>query len=267
MNIKKTLGILTLSALSYVALGCEPQTFSQPKKTAVVQETPKAEFPKDNKGIVQRPDYIVETDFDKGTMKFYQNGTNREFAAEFTTDIPASLKDKPEQARAYASAITNGLDMLISHGRNTAHKEQLESTETDDFTARTQYTGKEVVETYFHNLDGKDGSIDGRISAEEFGPKKLQKWLNMSDEEFRQEFPLHVDASSPSGYGGIRKPTFQELLDKERQEGNAMIDSLRKGKCDSEKARTAYDAAARAFNREYEVKAAAEKARYEAGKR
>ncbi len=246
MNIKRTLGILTLSALSYMTLGCEPRKVSQKTDTPAVIEVAKpAELPTDRKGITKRTDYVAEIDFGKGTILFYQNGANRNFAIEYTTGIPASLEGKPEQARAYASAITYGLDMLVSHGRNTAHKAQLASTETDDYTARTEYTGKEIIEAYFHNLDGKDGSIDGRISAEEFGPKKLQKWLKMSPGDFRNEFPLHIDngPEQETGYGRKRNPTYQELLRQGESDGAALNDVAGSGRLVSREAMSAGDRA------------------------
>lgn len=205
-----------------------------------------------DKGVVRRQDYTVETDFEKGTIKFYQNGDRRGFSTMYTTHIPKEIQTDPEKTREYTAGITYGLDKIITHGRNTAHKEQLQQ------AGRPEYTGKEVVETYFQTLDGNDGALDGRISMEEFNTAKLQKWLNMNDAEFRKTFKLYIDLGADrTSYGGKREPTFQELLEQERNEGKALGESLRRAKQDSERLRIAYDSEASQINREWQAKEAA----------
>lgn len=288
MNIKRTLGILTLSALSYMTLGCEPRKVSEKTETPAVAEVAKpAELPTDRKGITKRSDYVAEIDFEKGTILFYQNGANANMAIEYRTSLPEHLqtdelkqsegenketfdqrkKEVEKQAREYAATITYGLHKLIAHGRNGPHKAQIASTETHDYTARTEYSGKEIIETYFHNLDGNDGTIDGLISGKELKQEKVQKWLKLSNEEFRNEFPLTVDyAAKPQDFGASRKPSFQELLEQERKDGNALGDSLRRAKSDSARLEAAYKAEATKAELYGKTKSEAEAARYEGHK-
>ena len=265
MNIKKTLGILTLTALGYMGTGCEqPADFSQARKAPAVYQTAQNEGPKP--ADKANRDYKF-THNKEGSLELEVSTTYRPMARKWTIYKEGAVDT--EGAKVIDAEVEAKVDKVYERWGRTFLAGRKDGRKVPVGDELAQINNEIDTDTY--------GRTDSKWSVSE-----LTDILDLSDSDFKRKFSKVVinENVDPTDYGGVKihEPTFQELLDKGEEDGAALNSHLRNGKSvsdralgkartDSDKLRDAYNAEAAAFNREYEVKAAAEKARWEAGKR